>query len=339
MKNFSIVIFAAAASLFFIGCNNQTDSDESLGNSVIYFENASSEANIYNLSLPESKTISLNVVTDNKSSQMLTAYCKVDKDLVDAYNLANGTSYEMAPADTYELSVDKAMIPRYNTRSSSINVTVYSETLPGDESYLLPIIIDSVEGDDSASIDEENNIYYILFGTGLQSWLDRSNWEILYVSSEWGEAGGVYTDLTQMSGYAVDVLDGDEATYWGWNFNLGEDAYVPIYFVIDMKETVQLDGVRIVARLKDSIPYRVPYTFDVETSQSITGDGMSNDNEWTYFEEFTGLPEQLYNTVYLTRSQEARYLRFTLIISYNASGNTVYKGGTFAELEVLGTTL
>jgi len=75
---------------------------------------------------------------------------------------------------------------------------------------------------------------------------------------------------------------------------------------------------------------------------------MENDADWTYSERFTGtkpdegiMSHSLHNSVYLGEIQRARYIRFTLHMSWN-SGSSVkptpmtYKGGTFAEFEVWG---
>ena len=83
-------------------------------------------------------------------------------------------------------------------------------------------------------------------------------------------------------------------------------------------------------------------------TKTITGDGMQSDADWTYSERFTGtkpdegiMSHSLYNSVYLGEIQRARYIRFTLHMSWN-SGSSVkptpmtYKGGTFAEFEVWG---
>ena len=108
-------------------------------------------------------------------------------------------------------------------------------------------------------------------------------------------------------------------------------------------------GVRITARTKaGGVLNNPPGDITIETAKTITGDGMENDADWTYSERFTGtkpdegiMSHSLHNSVYLGEIQRARYIRFTLHMSWN-SGSSVkptpmtYKGGTFAEFEVWG---
>ena len=124
---------------------------------------------------------------------------------------------------------------------------------------------------------------------------------------------------------------------------------VPLYFVFDMGKEVTVRGVRITARTKaGGVLNNPPGDITIETAKTITGDGMENDADWTYSERFTGtkpdegiMSHSLHNSVYLGEIQRARYIRFTLHMSWN-SGSSVkptpmtYKGGTFAEFEVWG---
>ncbi len=339
MKNFLTVCLITLSALGVVSCGDDTENKGLTGKAILSLENSDVAAEVLELVSPEVRSVKISVITEVKSDKALTVSCKVDKDMVDVYNEANGTAYTIAPADTYEFVTDKAILPRYNTRSSSISVDLISSSIVDDGTYILPIRMTTVEGDSSASINEEGSVYYIIFKAKLQEWLDRSDWDVAFVSSEYGEKGGVYTDLDKMSGYALDLLDCDYATYWGYNFKLGEASYVPIYIVFDMKKEVQVDGVRTVGRIKKGTVQNVPYTFKVSTAQTITGDGMSNESDWTYTEQFTEQPNQLANSVFLRQPQKARYLRFTLVDSYTASGNPGYKGGTFAELEVAGSVV
>lgn len=126
-------------------------------------------------------------------------------------------------------------------------------------------------------------------------------------------------------------------------------VYVPLYFVFDMGKEVTVRGVRITARTKaGGVLNNPPGDITIETAKTITGDGMENDADWTYSERSPGRsrPRESCPTRSITRSiwdeiQRARYIRFTLHMSWN-SGSSVkptpmtYKGGTFAEFEVWG---
>ena len=176
--------------------------------------------------------------------------------------------------------------------------------------------------------------------------LDREGWKVVHCTSEYTPGEG-----NPKTGWAKDVLDGNPASYWTYNFkaSVGPVVYVPFYFVFDMGKEVTVRGVRITARTKaDGALNNPPGDITIETARTITGDGMENDADWTYSERFTGtkpdegiMSHSLHNSVYLGEIQRARYIRFTLHMSWN-SGSSVkptpmtYKGGTFAEFEVWG---
>ena len=213
----------------------------------------------------------------------------------------------------------------------------------------VPITIEQIKGDDAAQTSDEGNVYYILFNKRVlppAQLLDREGWKVVHCTSEYTPGEG-----NPKTGWAKDVLDGNPASYWTYNFkaSVGPVVYVPLYFVFDMGKEVTVRGVRITARTKaDGALNNPPGDITIETARTITGDGMENDADWTYSERFTGtkpdegiMSHSLHNSVYLGEIQRARYIRFTLHMSWN-SGSSVkptpmtYKGGTFAEFEVWG---
>ena len=238
---------------------------------------------------------------------------------------------------------------RYNDVSSTAQVTLSSEMMPDGEQYLLPVTIDEIKGDAGARTSDEGGVYYILFNKRVlppAELLDRTGWKVVHCTSEYTPGEG-----NPKTGWAKDVLDGNPASYWTYNFkaSVGPVVYVPLYFVFDMGKEVTVRGVRITARTKaDGALNNPPGDITIETAGTITGDGMENDADWTYGERFTGtspdgafMSHSLHNSVYLGEIQRARYIRLTLHMSWN-SGSSVrpipmtYKGGTFAEFEVWG---
>ena len=288
-------------------------------------------------------------ISGEAGNAILTVTFKVDRTLVDAYNKAHDTSYELVPAEAYEFSKKEVILPRYNEVSSTAQVTLNSEKMPDGEQYLLPITIEQIKGDDAAQTSDEGNVYYILFNKRVlppAQLLDREGWKVVHCTSEYTPGEG-----NPKTGWAKDVLDGNPASYWTYNFkaSVGPVVYVPLYFVFDMGKEVTVRGVRITARTKaGGVLNNPPGDITIETAKTITGDGMENDADWTYSERFTGtkpdegiMSHSLHNSVYLGEIQRARYIRFTLHMSWN-SGSSVkptpmtYKGGTFAEFEVWG---
>ena len=71
--------------------------------------------------------------------------------------------------------------------------------------------------------------------------IDRSQWELLYVSSE--ETVGE----NENNGHAIHAFDNDASTFWHsqWKDSVGEYPYT---LIIDLKDTVQLNGISILTR-------------------------------------------------------------------------------------------
>ena len=351
MKRYASIRLVAAAALLIAsgGCKDDNPGTGLNGPAVLAIQNAGAEPLQISLLEPKTQTIDIRAVARSVSAENLTVTFKVDRTLVDAYNKAHDTSYELVPAEAYEFSKKEVILPRYNEVSSTAQVTLNSEKMPDGEQYLLPITIEQIKGDDAAQTSDEGNVYYILFNKRVlppAQLLDREGWKVVHCTSEYTPGEG-----NPKTGWAKDVLDGNPASYWTYNFkaSVGPVVYVPLYFVFDMGKEVTVRGVRITARTKaGGVLNNPPGDITIETAKTITGDGMENDADWTYSERFTGTkPDEgimslsLHNSVYLGEIQRARYIRFTLHMSWN-SGSSVkptpmtYKGGTFAEFEVWG---
>ena len=351
MKRYASIRLVAAAALLIAsgGCKDDNPGTGLNGPAVLAIQNAGAEPLQISLLEPKTQTIDIRAVARSVSAENLTVTFKVDRTLVDAYNKAHDTSYELVPAEAYEFSKKEVILPRYNEVSSTAQVTLNSEKMPDGEQYLLPITIEQIKGDDAAQTSDEGNVYYILFNKRVlppAQLLDREGWKVVHCTSEYTPGEG-----NPKTGWAKDVLDGNPASYWTYNFkaSVGPVVYVPLYFVFDMGKEVTVRGVRITARTKaGGVLNNPPGDITIETAKTITGDGMENDADWTYSERFTGtkpdegiMSHSLHNSVYLGEIQRARYIRFTLHMSWN-SGSSVkptpmtYKGGTFAEFEVWG---
>ena len=351
MKRYaSIRLFAAAALLVALaGCKDDDKGSGLNGPAILSIQNAGTEPFEVTLLEPKSQTIDIRAVAQSISAENVIVTFKVDRTLVEAYNKAHGTSYEIVPAEAYEFSKKEVILPRYNEVSSTAQVTLSSEKMPDANPYLLPITIDEIKGDDTAQTADEGNVFYILFNKRMlppAELLDRTGWKVIFCTSEYTPGEG-----NPKTGWAKDVLDGNPVSYWTYNFStaVGPVVYVPLYFVFDMGKEMTVRGIRITARTKaGGVLNNPPGDISIETAKTITGNGMENDADWTYKERFTGtkynegiMSHSLYNSVYLGQIQRARYIRFTLHMSWN-SGSSVspmpmtYKGGCFAEFEVWG---
>ena len=181
---------------------------------------------LYDSGTTSTATAEFRVVAELISGNTINVTFKADPTKVDEYNAENGTDYEMAPAECYDLSAATVMLPRYNTVSSTAKVTVSTDGIPDAQTYLLPIVIDRIEGDDAARIDEEKNVVYVLIKKYVLKepvLLDRSDWEVIYCNSEANES--------MYNGYPygpVDLmLDNEPNTWWRPDTILEKAAICP----------------------------------------------------------------------------------------------------------------
>ena len=247
MKRYaSIRLLAAAALLIALGGCKDDDKGSGLnGPAVLAIQNAGNEPLEISLLEPKTQTVDIRAVARSVSAENLTVTFKIDRTLVEAYNKAHGTSYELVPAEAYEFSKKEVILPRYNDVSSTAQVTLSSEMMPDGEQYLLPVTIDEIKGDAGARTSDEGGVYYILFNKRVlppAELIDRTGWKVVHCTSEYTPGEG-----NPKTGWAKDVLDGNPASYWTYNFkaSVGPVVYVPLYFVFDMGREVTVRGVRM----------------------------------------------------------------------------------------------
>lgn len=245
---------------------------------------------LYDSGTTSTATAEFRVVAEIISGNTINVTFRADPTKVDEYNEENGTDYEMAPAECYDLSAANVMLPRYNTVSSTAKVTVSTDGIPDAQTYLLPIVIDTIEGDDAARINEEKNVAYVLIKKYVLKepvLLDRSDWEVIYCSSE--------REATDYQGYPYGpsnlILD-DEINTW-WNYGSGS---APFYLVIDLKKEMYVKKIILTAR-KDtganSFKTRgAPKNVDFAFATTINGTGeAAMQGDYSEYEVFTNLEQ------------------------------------------------
>ena len=70
-----------------------------------------------------SKTVSVRAEASTVAGEPLSISFRVDEGLVETYNQAHGTSYKLAPANSYKLESASVIMPRYGKSSSSADLT------------------------------------------------------------------------------------------------------------------------------------------------------------------------------------------------------------------------
>ena len=220
------------------------------------------------------------------------------------------------------------MLPRYNTLSSTMKVELFSERMPDEEPYLLPITIDSIKGDSQATVSPTGSVRYILFnklvkpGPPAPVLLERSGWKVLAAPKA-------------KPNYEVEKAD------------------PPYDFVIDLGKEVTVRGFQFNQRYmttgkpEDGARYGIAH-LEVWTAKEIAGDGLgaANDANWTYTQTYRDNrtdpdspldPMGVVISPMLDDYQHARYVRLRIHASYtNKTYNPTFRGWCIAELNVWG---
>lgn len=286
---------ALSAGLFLIsGCEQDPDTPKLSEPAVLAMQNADKEPQkieLYDSGTTSTASAEFRVVAEAISGYTLNVTFKADASKVDVYNKANGTDYEMAPSECYDLTSAEVLLPRYNTVSSTAKVTVSTDGIPDAKTYLLPIVIDKIAGDDQATVSEENSVCYVIIKKYVLKepvLLDRSKWEVIYCSSQAKEA--MYNGYPY--GPASLIFD-DEINTW-WNYDTSNSA--PFYLVIDLKEEIYIKKIILSARPDtgtNSFKTRgAPKNVDFAFATTINGSGANAlSGDYSNFEVFTNLEQ------------------------------------------------
>ena len=120
-------------------------------------------------------TIIANLASANLPKSPVTVKIGVDDALVAAYNVANGTSFELLPTNAYTLGTTTLTIPA-GEQYASTSIEVYQSMIDPAKSYLLPISIQDAGG--IALTGNLNTLYFNIIGNviaGDYSW-DFTRW-------------------------------------------------------------------------------------------------------------------------------------------------------------------
>ncbi|SFW56937.1 F5/8 type C domain-containing protein [Sinomicrobium oceani] len=178
----------------------------------------------------------------------------------------------------------------------------------GNEEYTFSIILHHENGNNTwtdFSYAFQSDIPDIHISIGQQNVYDKTNWQIIDVSSE---------ETVNENGAVAHVLDGNPQTYWHSRWNTDTPGY-PHYFVVDMKEELQSKGFVIYQR----VGRRAINAYEIE----VSSDSMA----WETLAE--GSLEDTYEQVItLAGETKFRYFRFTAKSSHD--------GEPFAALAEIG---
>ena len=124
MKRIFSPILSLLVMLTAFSCNDYVaDMDQPSRKAVLgvaAFENGVDLGNTvtYEVGKRQAKTISLKAYAEEVPGVSLKISFGVDPAMVDVYNQANGTSYEVLPGDAYKFGEQDVILPRFNEYSA-----------------------------------------------------------------------------------------------------------------------------------------------------------------------------------------------------------------------------
>lgn len=156
MKNYILKYFAyLAIAILFIGCNK---SESELLERKIYFEKSNLILEIEDQSTLEFE-FSCRLSKKSSSAEQVT-YTIADKNVVEKYNIKNGTNYEAFNIENVSLDESTTIIPKGQVFSEKNTVKLNNlNSLEEGKSYLVPVHISSSS---LPLVSEEETLYLIL---------------------------------------------------------------------------------------------------------------------------------------------------------------------------------
>lgn len=122
------------------------------------------DANVVEIVVDPAKQnkIALQAEIDQKSAYGIVVAVETNSNLVDEYNQKHGTNYlELSPG-SYTFETAEFIFPKYSTVSSHININLTSGEMQNDVTYLLPVQMVQLRGDENASINTTQDVIYLV---------------------------------------------------------------------------------------------------------------------------------------------------------------------------------
>ena len=158
-----ILFLILALPILAVSCEKQQEPVPGTMKGVFYADIPGDKV-LIELSPDGSKTYNLRACAQgsNVADVVMNFTFKADPDLVDKYNGANGTSYQMCPGSAYEFVTNEVMMPRYGKASTTAKVKVTASGLEDGVNYILPVTIDKAVGTDNWAVADTLAAYVLL---------------------------------------------------------------------------------------------------------------------------------------------------------------------------------
>lgn len=271
MKYSHNIIFICALALSLISCEKEYDYRKvtKIDAPAEVYLNIEGADEVISLMAPKTSSLTITLKANSIADEFLSCTIAADFSKVAEYNNNHGTSYPAVPAEAYEISASKLLLPRYNTTSSTSQLVLKSSYMPEDGAvYVLPISINKIECADDLNMNSEDSTVYVLFqrkvlpasgfefgsGTEDDPYLIQNQLEMLSMSKSLKSGQTTWFKLANdidMSDYEdwVPVIDeensGKRVDFNGdghkiTGFNCSADAYPSMFgfFVGDFHDVV-----------------------------------------------------------------------------------------------------
>lgn len=239
----------------------------------------------------------------------------VNSQVLDSFNTANGTNYELLPTSAYTMSDNKATIPANAISTTPLSISISTSganALPIFKNYLLPI---SITGTDYKVNEKLRTTFFVISAQpNLADYpdYDRKNWTITGFSSQ--EAVGEGAD----NGRAVFVLDSNNNTFWHSQWRDANPG-PPHFLTVDMGAAKTLHGIAITARQTDG--GGKPNEVKIETS--------TDNVNWVTAGQINFANKKEAQKVFLKKFVDARYFKFIVLSSYSSTNTHLAELGAF----------
>jgi hypothetical protein len=159
------LLCAGAAAVMFTACEEELPHNQKVQFDTPAKLNLNVDVNgDVELMAPKTKAYTITVQAKEIADDNLTFTIKVNPDKVQEYNTANGTDYEIVPAEAYSISTNTLYLPRYNRQSSTSTLTLKADGMPDDgKTRLLPITIEKIEGNAETVLEANDSTFYVKF--------------------------------------------------------------------------------------------------------------------------------------------------------------------------------
>lgn len=308
IKYINIIICLFASVLICSSCKNNEIFDFPGDNqNKIYLKTLDNTVNGYDkLSVGVLRTTeklfvdkySLPVYSTKPANGDINVSLKIEKELVDDFNIDNGTEYPIFPLEAIEKINDNLLILANSMKSgSSFELTFNMEALESVNAgtYLLPITLSEVSGD--AVISTNRNTVYLVINLSVDDNIydvapedrgdlysaDRTNWSIETFNSEFSNGFSEMFDNLEFTGssYRIEQEGGDAG------------------FIIDMQENV-----KNVSGILEMFFWTTEAISKSEIYTSI------NNKDWIYQGKYED-PDYMSEIVFYT-PVEARYIKIVV---------------------------